>query len=153
MTLGPLIAVYFCREAERKGIKVDFVLAMAAVYAAHSVWQYGLSSSAPLLVATPGHFLENVTGRMPLATTIWTPAAIVQVVAFVIGLLVAARYLMPKEPKTISEFPEAYALAEEEKETAEGARGNTKGLSFSQRLERSLIVGLILVIGVIVWLY
>jgi short subunit fatty acids transporter len=63
-----VIAV-FLREAERKGIKVDFMLCLAVVFAAHSVWMYGLSSSPALLVATPGHFWKT-DRRMPLSTTI-----------------------------------------------------------------------------------
>lgn len=152
ITLGPVIAVYFCGEAERKGIKVDFMLCLAVVFAAHSVWQYGLSSSAPLLVATPGHFLEKLTGKMSLTTTIWTPAAIGQIIVFMIVLLIIGRYLVPKVPKTISEYPEAYRLigaGQPESVQVE----EVKELSFSQRLERSTIIVFLLLIGLIVWLY
>jgi short-chain fatty acids transporter len=152
ITLGPVIAIYFCGEAERKGIKVDFMLCLAVVFAAHSVWQYGLSSSAPLLVATPGHFLEKLTGRMALSTTIWTPAAITQIVAFTILIMLFARFLVPQVPKTVAEFPEAYKLVsldQAESIPAEGVQVST----FSQRLERSSIIAILLLIGLIVWLY
>jgi len=152
ITLGPVIAIYFCGEAERKGIKVDFMLCLAVVFAAHSVWQYGLSSSAPLLVATPGHFLEKLTGRMALATTIWTPAAITQIVAFTILIMLFARFLVPKVPKTVAEFPEAYKLVsldQTESIPGEGVQVST----FSQRLERSSIIAILLLIGLFVWLY
>jgi short-chain fatty acids transporter len=152
ITLGPVIAVYFCGEAERKGMKVDFMLTLAVVFAAHSVWQYGLSSSAPLLSATPGHFLEKVTGKMPLSTTIWTPAAIFQIVAFIVILLIVARYLAPRVPKTISEYPEAFKLIEAN-QAAPVAAEEIKNPTFSQRMERSRLVGLLLVIGILVWLY
>jgi short-chain fatty acids transporter len=152
ITLGPVIAIYFCGEAERKGIKVDFMLCLAVVFAAHSVWQYGLSSSAPLLVATPGHFLEKVTGKMALSTTIWTPAAITQIVAFTIILILFARFLMPKVAKTIVEFPEAYKLISlDQPESAH--KEEAQITSFSQRLERSSIIAILLLIGLIVWLY
>ena len=65
ITLGPVIAVYFCGEAEKKGIKVDLMVCLATVFASHSIWQYGLSSSGPLLMATPGHFLEKTVGILP----------------------------------------------------------------------------------------
>ena len=152
ITLGPVIAVYFCGEAERKGMKVDFMLTLAVVFAAHSVWQYGLSSSAPLLSATPGHFLEKLTGKMPLSTTIWTPAAIFQIVAFMVILLVVARYLVPRVPKTISEYPEAFKLIEAN-QAAPAAAEEIKNPTFSQRLERSRLVGFLLVIGILLWLY
>ncbi len=152
ITLGPVIAIYFCGEAERKGIKVDFLLCLAVVFAAHSVWQYGLSSSPALLVATPGHFLEKVTGKMPLSTTIWSPATIVQVIGYIFILLLSARFLVPKIPKTISEFPESYKLISMgDPEAERGAEKETA--TFSQRLERSRVIGIFLLIGLFVWLY
>ncbi len=152
ITLGPVIAIYFCGEAERKGIKVDFLLCLAVVFAAHSVWQYGLSSSPALLVATPGHFLEKLTGKMPLSTTIWSPAAIGQIVGFVIILILSARFLVPRVPKTIAEFPESYKLISMGDPGAAQKEEEQKA-SFSQRLERSSIIGILLLIGLLVWLY
>jgi len=152
ITLGPVIAVYFCGEAEKKGIKVDLMVALATVFAAHSVWQYGLSASGPLLSATPGHFLEKTTGQMALSTTIWSPAAIINVIGFMILILIVSRLLFPRTPKTIAAYPDAYKLVEDH--VAEAiARESNKALTFSQKLERSNIIGYILIIGIIYWLY
>ena len=74
LALGPVVSIYFAREAEKKGIEVDFPFLLATTAAAGSIWQFGLSASAPLLMNTPGHFLEKQTGLMPLSTTIWAPA-------------------------------------------------------------------------------
>ena len=49
IALGPIVAVYFAREAERKGIAIDFLFLLSTVWGSHAVWQYGLSASAPLL--------------------------------------------------------------------------------------------------------
>ena len=57
LAMGPLIAVYFAEAAERKGLRIDFPFFLATVFAAGSVWQFGLSSTAALLAATPGNFL------------------------------------------------------------------------------------------------
>ena len=54
LALGPLIAVYFAREAEKKGLPVDFPFLLATTGAAMAVWQFGFSASAPLLMNTPG---------------------------------------------------------------------------------------------------
>ena len=70
LAMGPLIAVYFAEAAERKGLRIDFPFFLATVFAAGSVWQFGLSSTAALLMATPGHFLEQEAGIMALGTTI-----------------------------------------------------------------------------------
>lgn len=86
--LGPIIAVYFAKQAENKGIEVDFLFFLSSVTAAQAVWQYGFSASAPLLVATPGHFLEKTIGIVPLSTTIWSPAAIIHEVVFLSAVLV-----------------------------------------------------------------
>src|SRR4030095_14678263 len=80
LALGPLIAVHFASEAERKGIPIDFPFLLAAQGGAGSVWQYGLSASGPLMMATTGHFLETTTGVMSLRSTIWSPASLVLVI-------------------------------------------------------------------------
>ena len=40
------------REAERKGLRMDFPFLLSTTAAAGSVWQYGFSSSGPLLMNT-----------------------------------------------------------------------------------------------------
>lgn len=152
ITLGPVIAVYFCGEAEKKGIKVDFMVALATVFAAHSVWQYGLSSSAPLLSATPGHFLEKTTGQMSLSSTIWSPAAIVYIISFFFLVLIVSRLLTPKNPKTIAAYPDATKLVEDH-QAEELSRQATGELTFSQRLERSHFMAYLVIFGILVWLY
>jgi short-chain fatty acids transporter len=112
LALGPLIAVHFARAAETKGIRIDFPCLLATVFAAAAIWQYGLSSTPALLVATPGHFLEASTGVMPLGTTIWSPAAILFVVSFPLALAGLARLMMPRESRPVSAFPDACALAQ-----------------------------------------
>src|SRR5688572_24887075 len=111
-SLAPVIAVYFAREAEKKGISMDFPFLLASTYAGVSVWQFGLSASAPLLVATPGHFLESSIGIVPLRNTIWSPATLFHIVAFTASATVLARWAMPRERASISQFPESYALTE-----------------------------------------
>jgi short-chain fatty acids transporter len=110
LALSPLIAVYFCDAAERKGIDVDFPLMLATCYAAGSVWQFGLSSSAALLMATSGHFLENLTGVLPLGTTIGSLPAILVIVVFPTALAFMANALMPRVVRPISAFPTTAAL-------------------------------------------
>lgn len=127
LALGPLIAVHFARAAQARGIRIDFPCLLASQFAAQSVWQYGLSSTPSLLVATPGHFLEQTTGIMPLATTIWSRPAILLVIAFTLALAVLARLLMPRDPQQISAFPEASALAQAA-EPAPAASGSPRGL-------------------------
>lgn len=146
IALGPIVAVYFAKEAERKSINIDFMFFLTVNWAAHAVWQYGLSASAPLLVATKGHFLESTIGVVPLSTTIWSPAAILHVVVFTIAVIVMGCWLMPKNPKTIAAFPDAGKLAELSEADED------KDLTVSERLERNSLATLVLCVALLVWL-
>jgi short-chain fatty acids transporter len=147
LALVPLVSIHFAREAERKGIKLDFMFLLATVWGANACWQYGLSSSAALLMATPGHFLQETTGVVPLSTTIWSPAAILMEIVYLILVVVVGRLLMPKTCRPLSHFPEAHKLAEEEP-IIEIAPQN-----FSERMERSSWVLAVLWLALLGWLF
>jgi short-chain fatty acids transporter len=147
IAMTPLVAVHFAREAERKGIKLDFLFLLALLWGANAAWQFGLSSSAALLMATPGHFLEKTTGILPLSTTIWSPAAIIHEVSFVAILIVVGYLLMPKNVRPVSQFPDACKLSEEGPPIDPGA------VNFSERLECNPIVPLLICAVLAGWLY
>ncbi len=146
IALGPIITVYFAREAEKKKIPVDFLFLLATVWAANAVWQFGFSASAPLLMATPGHFLESTIGVLPLSSTIWSPAAIIHEVVFTIALVTTGCLLMPKRKRPLSMFPEANKLAEPVEQAAQQAE------NFSERLEHNSIVGSLVSLALLAWL-
>jgi short-chain fatty acids transporter len=148
--LGPMIAIYCAAEAERKGIAIDFPFLLAVTTAGQALWQFGLSASAPLLVASSGHFLQNIIGVVPLSTTIWSPAAIIHELTFAVVAIFAACKLMPKHCRPISEFPESCMLA---KAVEPYAAEDESGLTFSQRLERNPLVALALCGILGVWLF
>jgi short-chain fatty acids transporter len=155
VALGPLVSIYFAREAEKKGIAVDFPFLLATTSAAGSIWQFGLSASAPLLMNTPGHFLEKQTGLMPLSTTIWAPATFVFIATFFLAIIVAARFLHPIRPQPLSQFPDAFKVAEpllviaEAEPIDHGAPVPT----LSDRVERSSVPVAILVAALAAWVY
>jgi short-chain fatty acids transporter len=154
LALGPMIAIHFCREAESKGIRVDFLFMLATLAGAGSVWQFGFSASAPLLMATPGHFLQEITGIMTLGSTIWSPASIILVIAFIPAVIVAGCLFMPKAIRPISEFPESYKLGDGAGLADDAPPEKTAvAPSGAQRLERSPIVVAILCFALICWLY
>jgi short-chain fatty acids transporter len=151
--LAPLIAIHFSAAAEEKGIPVDFPFLLATVCAAQSVWQFGLSASAPLLMATPGHFLEETVGVMDLRSTIWSAPALLMVTAFPVCVIVLARLLMPRQATPLSRFREASALASTlpEAPAPDGADSATAG--FAAWVERSPLIVLVLVAALTSWLY
>ena len=138
--LGPMIAIYFAAEAERRGIDVDFPFLLAVTTAAQALWQYGLSSSAPLLVASQGHFLQDTIGVIPLSTTIWSPAAIIHEAASPCAAIMAACWMMPKRVRP--DLPLSRIAGAGQNRGSVAAGGRPRGLSFSQRLEQSPLVTL-----------
>jgi short-chain fatty acids transporter len=110
------------------------------------VWQFGLSASAPLVVATPGHFLESSIGVIPLRNTIWSPATIIHVVTYTACCVLLSRWIMPRVPAPISQFPESHKLTTEETAVAEPPA------SFSEQLERNRFTMLALCAALVAWL-
>ncbi|HTS29874.1 MAG TPA: TIGR00366 family protein [Bryobacteraceae bacterium] len=148
--LNPIVAIYFAAAAERKNIAIDFPYLLAVTTAAQALWQYGLSSSGPLLVATQGHFLEKTIGVIPLSTTIWSPAALLHEAVFGAAAILASCLTMPKAARPISKFPESLALAKAVGAVVDDDPGNP---GIAQRLERSPIVPLSLACVLACWLY
>src|SRR5215470_4188126 len=147
--LLPIVAIYFSAEAENRGIDVDFPFMFAVTYAAQALWQYGLSSSAPLLIAGRGHFLENVIGVVPLSTTIWSPAALIHEAVYSACAIGAACILMPKHFRPISQFPDSLALT---KSNTPAVVRNGEKLSFAERLEQGRLVNFVVCGMMACWL-
>ncbi len=151
IALSPLIAIHFAREAEKKGVAIDFLFLMSTLAGAGAIWQFGFSGSAPLLMATPGNFLEQQAGVMPLRSTIWSPAAIVLVITFTIAVIVAGIAFMPRNVRPVSEFPQAAMIIDEEPAPVRlDASGRT---TLAHKLEHSplTIMPLALMLGG--WIY
>jgi short-chain fatty acids transporter len=154
IALSPVIATLFAREAERKGIQIDFLFLLATLAGVGSIWQFGFSGSAPLLVATPGHFLEKTTGIMPLSTTIWSPAALILVVTFTGAVMAVGVMLMPNRARPISEFVKDTELTAGSgaAPAAAGAAASVDG-GVAKWLEHTPLVMLPLAVMLAGWLY
>ncbi|HKT80341.1 MAG TPA: TIGR00366 family protein [Vicinamibacterales bacterium] len=157
IALSPVIAIHFAREAERKGIAVDFLFLMAALAGAGAIWQFGFSGSAPLLMATPGNFLEREAGVMPLATTIWSPAALILVVSFILATIAVSVTLMPKDVRPVSAFPDATRLVAPDAAPAVDAGASAErpraALTVAERLEQSRLTMVPLAAALSAWIY
>ncbi|MBI2421338.1 MAG: short-chain fatty acid transporter [Candidatus Hydrogenedentes bacterium] len=154
IALGPMVAIHFCKQAERKGIPVDFNWIMAVIAGAGSIWQFGMSSTAPLQMTAPDNFLAKTTGAMPLSTTIWSPAALTMVISFIIVTAVVGVLFMPKKVKPISHFQEADKLAEAAI-TADYVPPATidHDISFAQKMERTSITLIPMWIALGAWIF
>ncbi len=72
--LSIVVSAVLVKRFARRQPAVDYRLLVAAAYLGlGTTWHAGLSASAPLLVATPGHFLEGEMGILPLAETVFSP--------------------------------------------------------------------------------
>ena len=96
----------FVRYVARAQPRVDYRLLVAAAYfGMGATWHSGLSASAPLLVATPGHFLESRIGVIPVTRTIFHPFNLVLTAIVVIALAFLAWALHPRQEDTVSVDP------------------------------------------------
>lgn len=71
---------------------------IAAAYSMYViVFPISISSTTPLLVNTPGHFLEDQIGLIPFSETIFAPNAILTVVITFVVLLIFFHVIVKKE--------------------------------------------------------
>lgn len=88
------------RHVVRAEPRVDYrLLVCAAYFGMGATWHAGLSASAPLLVATPGHFLESTIGLIPVSATIFSAFNLGLTVVVVSLLVVMAAVLHPPPGK------------------------------------------------------
>ncbi len=72
LVLGAVLVRKIAIQAKKNGSPINYPLMGAAAYVCMMVWHGGLSGSAPLSVASAGHFLEEKTGIIPLSETIFS---------------------------------------------------------------------------------
>ena len=154
LALGPMVAVHFCKQAEEKGIKVDFIWMMAVLAGSGSVWQFGLSATAPLQMTSESHFLQDITESMPLSSTIWSPAALTMVIGFLVVTTIVGIVFMPKRVRPISHFPESNKLAEAAISAELPPQAEVKHeYTFAQKVERTSLTLLPLWFALGAWLF
>ena len=73
LVAGAIFARTVAESLKGKGVAVHYPLLVASGYAGFVIWHQGLSGSIPLVVNTPGHFLEGTIGMIPVAATIFSP--------------------------------------------------------------------------------
>lgn len=90
------------REVGRRKVGVDYRLLVTAAYLGMgTTWHAGLSASAPLLVATPGHFLEADIGVIPATQTIFAPFNLILVGIVLALFAVITPLLHPPPDRTV----------------------------------------------------
>ncbi|MFE7630939.1 short-chain fatty acid transporter [Kocuria sp. NPDC057446] len=128
LVLGGLMAQKLALNV--KGL--HYPLAIAAGYSGFALYGVGLSGSVPLLIATPGHFLEDQIGLIDLGRTIFDPVILGMVVVLLIGLPLFNAALHPKDPADVREIDPATVAPAPEK-----LQADTSGLTVGERLNAS----------------
>ncbi len=96
--LSIIAAAMLVRFVARRVPTVDYRLLVACAYfGLGATWHAGLSASAPLLVATPKHFLEAQLGVIGLEKTLFSPFNLTLLVV-VMGLLVLFAWVLHPPP-------------------------------------------------------
>lgn len=92
--MGLVAGAILARELARRVEGVDYRLLVASAYAGFMSFHAGLSGSATLLVATPGHFLEDQVGLIPTSETIFGVLNLSICAAILVVLPLTCRFLM-----------------------------------------------------------
>jgi short-chain fatty acids transporter len=104
--LSLVASAMLVRFIARRRPDVDYRLLVACAYfGLGATWHAGLSASAPLLVATPGHFLEKQLGVLPIDRTLFSPFNVGLTLAAVALLTGLAWVLHPAPERTVRVDP------------------------------------------------
>lgn len=154
--VGALMARQVALRGYQKKVAMHYPLLGAAGYAGLAVWHGGFSASAPLLVATDGHFLADKIGIIPVSQTLFSPLNIVVAVFLIIGLPFLFRFLTPvdeSETVTIDKvLPNIDDFLAEKEEDSEQQRRDTVASKLEHSMAISIIVGVMGLI-IVVWYF
>jgi short-chain fatty acids transporter len=98
--------------------RIHYPLVVAGTYAGFLVWHAGYGGSIPQLIATPGHFLEEQMGVIPVAETIFAPVTLIILLALAIVIPITVVLMRPRSDEERVDLPEE-VLKEEEELTGE----------------------------------
>jgi short-chain fatty acids transporter len=153
--LSLVASAMLVRAVARRQPGVDYRLLVACAYfGLGATWHAGLSASAPLLVATPGHFLEKRVGVLPIDTTLFS-AFNVGLTLFVVALLTLLAWaLHPPEGSAVRVDPAALAALEASGggDTGGGADGGPRPAGLVGWLDHSRALTLTFGVLGLLWL-
>ncbi|MDW7668714.1 MAG: TIGR00366 family protein [Bacillota bacterium] len=141
---GALVAKEVAIVNEGKGI--HFPILVAAAYSGNLV--RGPSSSIPLVIATEGHFLQDLIGIVPVSETLMSPWNLMMTVALFVLIPLLYMKMNPGEGETIIEADVEKLKASIEKRDSE----NKASLAPNERMNNSRILALIIVIPGLIYI-
>ncbi|WP_255585378.1 short-chain fatty acid transporter [Virgibacillus saliphilus] len=128
--------------AQKLAIKVrgvHYPLIIAAGYSGFALYGSGISGTVPVTIATPGHFLEEQIGVVPMSETIFSLPMIISTLVILITLPILNARLHPKNKDDIIEIDPKIVKEVESEGMAETA--STEEKTFASRMNNSRIIG------------
>ncbi|WP_078429640.1 short-chain fatty acid transporter [Alkalihalobacterium alkalinitrilicum] len=121
LIIGGIIATKLAR-----GVKgVHYPLIIAAGYSGFALYGLGLSGSVPVLISTPGHFLEGQIGIIPLSETIFSFPMLITSLLLITTLPIVNALLHPKREEDIIEINPDLGIVNEAAATVEDLKHET----------------------------
>lgn len=148
--LGFVLGTLFAMEVAKNVKTADYRILIAAAYTGTvAILPASITVTAPLLVNTPGHSLEEKIGLVPLSETIFSPVLLITAFGGLIVTLFAYRAMMPKKEDVIPfQIQDETAAAISETVTPEPGDKKT----IASILENSKIINYLLVFMGLVWI-
>ena len=130
--LGFVLGTLFAIEVAKNVKAADFRLLVAAAYTGTiAILPASITITAPLLVNTPEHSLEEQIGLIPLGETIFSPMLLLTAFIGLAVVIIAYLLMMPKKDEVVAFKAEAETF---KAETIQPAR------TFAEKLDRSKII-------------
>ncbi|GAB3684075.1 short-chain fatty acid transporter [Salinisphaera aquimarina] len=95
LIVGAIAAREVSKQAKRRGIRVHYPLAAAAGFCGLMIFAGGFSASAPLLMNSPGNFMYDDYGLIPVSDTILSSYNLVIVAVWMIVIPFVYRAMQP----------------------------------------------------------
>lgn len=135
---GLVIGALYAKEIARQIPGVNYRLLIASAYSGFIVWHGGLGASIPLIINTPGHFAEDIMGRVHTSETIFSTYNIAIVVALFIVVPITNRMMGARDSDNEED---ASQVVSSDESPAPKDKGE---MSPAERMESSPIIAIIL---------
>ena len=152
--LGLVAGAILARTVAQNLKKVDFKLYVAVAYTgAITTGLFGISGSEFLMVNTPGYFLEDLLGLIPLSKTVFEPSLLIAEIlglVIIVPILAALIHPDPKEtPEMDKEILDRFAAQD-----AEGAPVvlDKKKMTIAEKIDNNSIINLIIGAGGLIYI-
>jgi short-chain fatty acids transporter len=126
--LGTIFAALLAREVVKNVRGIDYRAMCAASYLGQgTVWALGFSSSAALLMATPGAIPTNllkISGVIPLGQTLYLPQSMIMALVLICSSLLVAYLSAPAHSTKTAEW---FGVTEAKETVADSVVPTTKG--------------------------